>query len=237
MKKITWIVGGAFLLVGAMLFGAYFARPLLASASTSSPSVATSTPTSSTTNPYCTQYLQDLAQRLGVPVSTLQQDSLAAQKDVIAQMAKDGKLTQTQANTIDQNLQSKQACSGKGFLGGPFGGQRGGFGLNMGVFGKYLPTVESQVAKGLNLTSAQLVTDLKNGQSLDQIATAQHVSTTQLNTIVLNAVQSALNQAVKDGNLTQTQANALMQKLQQPAVLQHILSGNSHGPHSWSGSH
>ncbi len=90
---------------------------------------------------------------------------------------------------------------------------------------QYWPSVENQVAQGLHLTSAQLTTDLKNGQSLDQIAKAQGVSTSQLRTIVLNAIQSAANQAVKDGNLTQTQASDLMQALQrQPGILDRILS-------------
>ncbi len=86
------------------------------------------------------------------------------------------------------------------------------------------------MAQGLHLTSAQLTTDLKNGQSLDQIAKAQGVSTSQVRTIVLNAIQSAANQAVKDGNLTQTQASDLMQALQrQPGILDRILG------RSWSG--
>jgi polyhydroxyalkanoate synthesis regulator phasin len=86
------------------------------------------------------------------------------------------------------------------------------------------------VAQGLHLTSAQLTTDLKNGQSLDQIAKAQGVSTSQVRTIVLNAIQSAANQAVKDGNLTQTQANDLMQALQrQPGILDRILSRSRSG--------
>ena len=81
------------------------------------------------------------------------------------------------------------------------------------------------MAQGLHLTSAQLTTDLKNGQSLEQVAKAQGVSTSQLRTIVLNAIQSAANQAVKDGNLTQTQASDLMQALQrQPGILDRILS-------------
>jgi len=215
MKKILLIVGGSVFLVGAIMFGAFFAGPMLASAHSSNSSTTAATPTT-TTNPYCNQYLQDLANRLGVSVSTLQQDKLSAREDVLAQMVKDGKLTQSQANTIEKNLQSHQACTGKG--------QSAGRHIVVNSLKQYLPNIESQVATGLHLTSAQLTSDLQNGQSLNQIAKTQGVSTTQLHTIVLNAVQSAVNQAVKDGNLTQAQGTAFVQALQNhPGVLNHIL--------------
>ncbi len=219
MKKIFWIVGGSVSLVGAILLGAFFAGPLLASANTGqSNTAATSTPT---TNPYCEQYLQDLAKRLGVSVSTLQQDKLSAREDVLAQMVKDGKLTQSQATSIEQQLQSHQACTGKG--------NGVGRGIVLGSLKQYLPNVESQVAQGLKLTSSQLTADLKNGQSLNQVATAQGVTSAQLHTIVLNAVQSAVNQAVKDGNLTQTQATDFMTALQQhPTILDHLFDRHFH---------
>jgi len=161
MKKIFWIIGGSILLVGAITFGSYFAGPLLASAHTGQSNAGTPTPTT-TPNPYCQQYLQDLAKRLGVSVSTLQQDSLAAGQDMLAQMVKDGKLTQSQANAIKQKVQSHQACTGRGnFL---------EWGAIYSSLRQYRPSIENQVAQGLHLTSAQLTTDLKNGQSLDQVA-------------------------------------------------------------------
>ncbi|HEU0001922.1 MAG TPA: hypothetical protein VFQ36_13565 [Ktedonobacteraceae bacterium] len=220
MKKIFWIVGGSVFLVAAILFGAFFAGPLLASAHTGQSNAAAATPTT-TTNPYCEQYLQDLANRLHVSVSALQQDKVSAREDVLAQMVKDGKLTQNQVNAIEQHLQSHQACTGKGH-----GAERG---IVLSSLKQYLPNIESQVAQGLKLTSSQLTADLKNGQSLSQIATAQGVSSAQLHTLVLNAVQSAVNQAVKDGNLTQAQATNFMTALQKhPAALNHLLNRHVH---------
>jgi polyhydroxyalkanoate synthesis regulator phasin len=222
MKKIFWIVGGSVLLVAAILFGAFFAGPLLASAHTGQSNTPAASTPATTTNPYCEQYLQDLANRLHVSVSTLQQDKLGAREDVLAQMVKDGKLTQSQATAIENKLQSHQACTGKssGIV---------GRGVVLNSLKQYLPAAENQVAQGLKLTSSQLTTDLKNGQSLTQIAKAQGVSSAQLHTIVLNAAQSAVNQAVKDGNLTQAQANAFMTTLQQhPAVLNSLFNRHFH---------
>lgn len=214
MKKRTiLIVGGASaLLLLAILFGAFFAGPLLASANSSQNTSNTAT------NTYCTQYLQDLAQRLNVSVSTLQQDKLAARKDVINQMVKDGKLTQAQATAIEQKLSSRQECTGTG------NGLAYDRFVTRQFLQKYRPVMINDIAKGLNLSSTQLTSDLKAGQSLSQIATAQRVSATQLKTIVNNAIQDALRQAVSAKDLTQAQADAYTQYLQKhPQFLTQIV--------------
>ena len=219
MKKILFIGGGSALLLLCILFGAFFAGPLFASArGGQTTATAASTPTA--TNPYCQQYLQDLAKRLGVSVSTLQQDKLASAEDVLAQLVKDGKLTQTQANQMKQRLESHQACSGNG---------RGlwGRGVMIQSLKQYLPSVASQVAQGLHMNANQLMAQLQSGKSLSDIATAQGVSSTQLQTLVTSAIQSAVNKAVSDGNLTQQQAASIKQMLQKnPAALNHLLNGH-----------
>ncbi len=213
MKKILLIGGGSALLLLCILFGAFFAGPLLASARSGQ---ASATPTSTGTNQYCQQYLQDLANRLGVSVSTLQQDKLGAAEDVLAQLVKDGKLTQNQANRIKQRLESNKACTGNGFILGR--------GIALHTLSQYLPNIANQVAQGLNMTTDKLKAQLQSGKSLSDIAAAQGVSSSQLHTIVINAIQSALNKAVSDGNLTQQQAANIMQKLQNnPQFLDRIL--------------
>src|SRR5579884_3962693 len=218
MKKLLLIAGGSLLLVLAILFGGLVAAPLLASAHTSSSNTTTSTSATTATNPYCQQYLQDLAQRLGVSVNTLQSDRLAATQDVLNQMVKDGKLTQKEANAIIQRLQSHQACTGKHDL---YSGTK----VVLAQLKQYLPTTENQVASGLHLTSSQLQADLQKGMTLEQIAKAQNITTAQLHTIVLNAIQSAVNQAVSDGNITQQQGSAFMSYLQSHlGLINHLLN-------------
>jgi hypothetical protein len=202
-RRSVFIFGGAAVVLLAILFGAFFAGPLLALANGSQPAAGTPT---ATTNPYCEQYLQDLAHRLNVSVSTLQQDKLSAKDDVLNQLVKDGKLTQSQADAIKQRLTSHQACSGKGLF------------LQRAVVGqflaKYRPDMVSEIAKGLNLSADQLTTELKSGKSLNDIATAQHVSSTQLQTIELNAIHNTLSKAVSAGDLTQAQSDSISQLLQ-----------------------
>ena len=217
MKKLLLIGGGAIFLIAAIAFGAFFAGPLLASANSSS---TASSASSSATNPYCEQYLQDLANRLHVSVTTLQQDKQSARVDVLNQMVKDGKLTQAQATAIEQRMQSHQACTGKG------NGKVAHLVANQ-FLSKYRGQIENSVAAGLHLTSAQLTAKLQAGQSLSQIATAQKVSSAQLHTIVTSAIQSALNTAVSKGDLTQAEASSFTQYLQShPAYLNHILNAH-----------
>src|SRR6516164_1945186 len=153
MKKILMIGGGSTLLLLCIAFGAFFAGPLLASArSGQTTTPAASTPTG--TNPYCQQYLQDLANRLHVSVSALQQDKLSAAEDVLAQLVKDGKLTQNQVNQIKQRLESHKACSGNG---------QGLWGRRaiMQSLKQYLPGVAAQVAQGLHMNANQLMSQLQ----------------------------------------------------------------------------
>jgi len=213
-RRNIFIFGGAALLLLAILFGAFFAGPLLALANGGQ--TATGTPTT-TTNPYCEQYLQDLAHRLNVSVSTLQQDKLAAMEDTLNQLVKDGKLTQSQADGIKQRLTSHHQCSGKS--------EFWQHAILKQFLTKYRPDMANEVAQGLHLTTDQLVAQLKSGKSLNDIATAQHISSTQLHTIVTNAIQDALNKAVSAGDLTQSQSSMFSQFLQKhPQLLDRFLN-------------
>jgi polyhydroxyalkanoate synthesis regulator phasin len=216
MKKLILIGGGMLLLLGAMVVGALFATPMFASAQSNT---STATPSTTTeTNPYCGQYLRDLANRLRVPASTLQQESLTAAKDVLAQMVKDGRLTQKQANAIVQQIQNPQLCSDQALA-------RAQSALVLYTLRGYLPEITNDVAMGLHLTPAELKAQLQSGKSLNDVATAQHVPTSQLHTIVIDAVQSALNKAVGAGDVTQQQATTFMQQLRSnPKILDHILA-------------
>src|SRR6266851_6975169 len=221
-------VVAAVLLLGITV-GVVFGGPLIASAySNATGTSATATPTTpttpttpataTTTNPYCEQYLKDLANRLHVSVATLQQAQLAAHEDVLVQLVRDGKLTQKQADAIKQRLASHPGCTGMSM----------GMGMGMGMgklfLQKYMPDLTNQVAQGLHLSADQLQAQLQAGKSLDEIAAAQHVSSSQLQTIETNALQSTLNKAVAAGDLTQQQANQFMQYAQNhPGVVDQLL--------------
>ena len=217
-KNIFFLIGGVTLLLIGLLVGAFFAGPLIASAASGNNQSTSATPATGT-NTYCTQYQQNLANELHISVSTLQQDQKTAIDTTINQMVKDGKLTQAQATALEARVNAHQACTGKANPAGHF--------VTGQFLKKYRGDIENSVASGLHLTTAQLTTQLQSGQSLSQIATAQHISATQLQTIVTNAVQSALNKAVSNGDLTQAQASTFTQMMKShPQFLARLLNAH-----------
>jgi hypothetical protein len=93
-----------------------------------------------------------------------------------------------------------------GFKGGPgLGfGHRGG-----GVFGGKL----DGAAKALGITTDQLMTDLRNGQSIADVANAKNVDLNKVIDAMVSDAQSEIDAAVKDGHLTQDEATKLKQDL------------------------
>ena len=93
------------------------------------------------------------------------------------------------------------------------------------ILKQYAPSIKNQIAQGLHLTPDQLTTQLQSGKTLSEVATAQNVSSTQLQTLVGSALQTALQPAVSDGTLTQQQVNKLMKRYQgNPTLLDRLLT-------------
>jgi len=93
------------------------------------------------------------------------------------------------------------------------------------ILKQYTPSIKNQIAQGLHLTPDQLTSQLKSGKTLSDIATAQNISSTQLQTIVGNAIQNALKPAVTDGTLTKKQVDKLTKRFQSnPVLLDHLLT-------------
>jgi|SRR5438132_7083618 len=87
------------------------------------------------------------------------------------------------------------------------------------ILKQYAPAIKNQIAAGLHLTPDQLTAQLQSGKTLSSIATAENISSTQLQTIVGNAIQNALKPAVDNGTLTQKQVDKLAKKYQSNPVL------------------
>jgi hypothetical protein len=63
------------------------------------------------------------------------------------------------------------------------------------------------------MTPREIAQDLRQGQSLGEIAQAKGVSTDTLKSTILNAAKDKLDQAVANGKLTQDQADKIMTRL------------------------
>ncbi|HEV2655096.1 MAG TPA: hypothetical protein VGT82_09050 [Ktedonobacteraceae bacterium] len=89
---------------------------------------------------------------------------------------------------------------------------------------QYAPEIRTQMAQGLKLTPEQLAAQLKSGKTLSAIATAQGLSTVQLQNLIATSLQSSLQPSVTSGDLTQKQVEALVKRWQKnPKPLEHLL--------------
>ena len=114
---------------------------------------------------------------------------------------KAGRLTQSQADTIKQRLANRTPCS--------FGGlQPGGAKLQA-----FMQQYVAAAAAALGITEAQLKTDLRNGQSLSQVAASQKVSEGNFRTKLIANLNPFLDKAVTNKRITSTQEQAILTRL------------------------
>ena len=90
----------------------------------------------------------------------------------------------------------------------------GGLGMGFGFFGGSTAEFDAQ-AKALNLTPTQLFEQLHSGKTLSEIATAQGVDLAKVQAaaqaVEVQATKDNIAQAVKNGTMTQAQADWLLQ--------------------------
>ena len=173
---------------------------------------------SGSSSPSPQSFFDSVAKHLGISSQKLQDATKAAAIDQVDAALADGKITKAEADRLKARINSGDYPP---FFGPGFGGRHefhGGPGMHM--FGDKL----SAAAGYLGLTQDQLRTKLMNGQSLAGVAKAQGKSVDGLKQTILDAAKTRLDQAVKDGDLTQTQANDMLDRLK--AHVDDLVNGN-----------
>lgn len=149
--------------------------------------------------------LDDAAKRLNVTPQQLQSALQGAAIDQVNAAVAAGRLTQAQADAIKQRIQNG---------GGPplFGGRHAGMmvGPGRGLLGAGVQAA----AQYLNLTPAQLKTQLASGRSLAQItASTPGKSVSGLEQAITAAVKSRLDAAVSANRITSAQEQQILSAL------------------------
>ena len=210
MKKRALLgVAGGLLLVIGVLVGVVFGDNLRAlAAGGSSPAQATPGNQAS----YCQLYMQTLASDLGVTPDKLKSANQDAAQKVINQLASDGKISADEKNQLTQALQ-KYGANPCAFV--PAHAARKGLRNDIGrMLAPARSAVESAVGASLKMSTSTLESDLAAGQTIPQLATAQKVSLSDVNTAYLNAIKSQLASAVSAGTITQQQSDAIYTRVQ-----------------------
>jgi polyhydroxyalkanoate synthesis regulator phasin len=147
--------------------------------------------------------LNDVAGQLGVTPERLSNAFKTALKNRIDQAVEDGHLTQAEANRMKAAIDRESLP----MLGRAFGFRHGGPGLfRRGHRGMGLEAA----AKYLGITEAALRTQLESGKTLAQVAKDRDKSVDGLVTALVAERKARIEQAVKDGHLTQAQADELV---------------------------
>ena len=194
-------VAGAAVVVTASAAGMTFGfRP-------SSPASSDANIEATTSSAACTNFVQHFASDLGKSQADVNAAFQKAISETLADEVKAGKITQAQADSIKAKLAGKTPCALPSAI-GPRGGAGGS------ALGAYLQQYMAAAASALGISQTQLKTDLKNGQSLSQVAAAQHVSEADFRTKLIAGLKPALDKAVSDGKITSAQEQTLLNRLQ-----------------------
>src|SRR3954454_16155425 len=201
--KRKLVAGAAGLVVLAGTGGAYAANQ-------SAPSKSPAPPRAADRAAEQKAFLDDVAGRLHVTTDQLTAALKGAAEDQIDAAVKAGKLTQAQGDEAKKRIESADGpLLGPGPLGwpgGPGGPGRHGFG---GPFGGL-----DGAAGYLGLTEPQLRAQLQSGKSLAAIAKATNGKTVDgLKAAIKDALTKRLDQAVKDGHLTSSQRDKIVNEL------------------------
>jgi AraC-like DNA-binding protein len=214
--KRNLVIGGAALAVAAFAGGAY------AATQNSGPSSRQA-------------FLNDVAKRLHVSPQQLSSALNGAFLDQLQAAVKDGRLTQAQANALEQRLKQKgtalpavpfgffgygrrglaphaQAVPPGGPPGVPPGSLRPGKPLR--PFGGLAGPAGLQTAASyLGLTNAQLFQQLSSGKSLADVAKARHKSVSGLEQALTAAAKTRLDKLVANKTITAAQEQKLLRRL------------------------
>jgi len=86
-------------------------------------------------------------------------------------------------------------------------------GLGLGFDADWHSQMQSAVANALGMTPDDLNAQLRAGKTIAQIAQSKNIDLTKLHDAVQAAHKALIQQAVKDGKLTQAQADAVLQRM------------------------
>ncbi|TMG58074.1 MAG: hypothetical protein E6H83_13455 [Chloroflexi bacterium] len=152
----------------------------------------------------CGEFMSHFAVEIGKSQAQINAAFQKAIADTLADEVKAGHLTQAQADTIKKKLANQTPCSLPSLA--PRGDKT--------AIAAYMVQYLTAAASALGVTETQLQTDLKNGQSLSQVASAQKVSEADFRNKLIANLKPVLDKAVSDKKITAAQEQTIVSRLQ-----------------------
>lgn len=164
----------------------------------------------STGNGAGSTFLDRVAQKLGIDTPKLQKAITDTRNEDVDAAVQNGDLTQKQADALKQKIQNAPGFGGHG------SDEHNGFGRGPKGFGPGLGLQDApkQLADFLGITTDQLATEMKgDGATLAKVAEAHGKSRDQLKAFIIDTAKAKLDEAVKNGDLTEKHADAFLKML------------------------
>ncbi len=155
---------------------------------------------------YCEAFRTAFAANLGVSQDELVAAAKAAAATVVDKAIADGTLTQAAGDKLKERITAADG-EGCGLLAGPRGK----------IAQKALAVARDGVtaaAEALDMTVAELRTELRSGKDLKEVAAAEGVPYATVTTAVLNAVKADLDAAVAAGTIKQARADRILDRVE-----------------------
>ncbi len=225
MQRKAFVITAA--LVAGLALAVVFGSGVRNSIASAQTSPSTQTQSSSLGDTLRDLFLDKLAAALNIERSELDSAIMSAGTSTVDEAVQQGTLTQAQADALKARIQAGDF----GFFGGGHGGKFGGPRLH-GVRQAMLEAA----ANTLNITTDELVTQLRDGQTLAQVAEAHGTTEQAVTNAALAAAKTQLDQAVADGRLTQGQADNIYAQLQAQGSQLFFHGRRWHRHHRWPGA-
>src|SRR2546427_2469608 len=171
----------------------------------SRPNVSTHSVQANTSSTACSNFMKHFAVEIGKSQADINSAFQRAIADTLADEVKSGQMTQAQADAIKQKLANQTPCALPSAVGRASGDK---------ALGAYLQQYLTAASSALGVSETELKTDLKNGQSLSQVAAAKKVSEADFRSRVIAGLKPVLDKAVADKKITSTQEQAIITHLQ-----------------------
>ena len=201
--RLTGMAGA--LVVAALVGGTLISAVAAAPGGSSAPAdPAAAAPAAAGT--YCEAFRTAFAANLGVSQDELVAAAKAAAATAVDKAIADGTLTQAAGDKLKERITAADG-EGCGFLAGPRGK----------IVQKALAVARDGVtaaAGALDMTVAELRTELRSGKDLKAVAAAEGVPYATVTTAVLTAVKADLDAAVAAGTIKQARADRILDRVE-----------------------
>lgn len=155
----------------------------------------------------CSNFMKHFAVDIGKSQAQINAAFQKAIAETLADEVKGGQITQAQADAVTKKLANQTPCT----LASTTGHHKPG---GKAEIAAYVQQYITASAAALGISESQLKTDLAAGQSLSQVAAAQHVSEADFRTKLIANLKPILDKAVADKKLTSQQETLILQRLQ-----------------------